>query len=68
MKAKEGRSEPEIKKIASILDEFKDVFSTNDDDLGTTNIMEHSINTGSSKPLKQPPRRVPLALADEENI
>jgi hypothetical protein len=39
MKAKEGRSEPEIKKIASILDEFKDVFSTNDDDLGTTNIL-----------------------------
>jgi hypothetical protein len=68
MKAKEGRSEPEIKKIASILDEFKDVFSTDDDDLGTTNIMEHSINTGSSKPLKQPPRRVPLALADEEKL
>jgi hypothetical protein len=32
MKAKEGRSEPEIKKIASILDELKDVFSTDDDD------------------------------------
>ena len=68
MKAKEGRSEPEIKKIASNLDEFKDVFSTDDDDLGTTNIMEHSINTGSSKPLKQSPRRVPLALADEETL
>ena len=66
MNAKEGRSEPEIKKIASILDEFKDVFSKDDDDLGTTNIMEHSIHTGSSKPLKQPPRRVPLALADED--
>jgi hypothetical protein len=39
MKAKEGRSEPEIKKIASIFDEFKDVFSTDDDDLGTTNII-----------------------------
>jgi hypothetical protein len=54
--------------LASIFDEFKDVFSTDDDDLGTTNIMEHSINTGSSKPLKQPPRRVPLALADEEKL
>ena len=30
MKANEGRSEPEIKKIASILDEFKDVFSKDD--------------------------------------
>jgi hypothetical protein len=29
--------------------------TTDDDDLGTTNIMEHSINTGSSKQLKQPP-------------
>lgn len=68
MKAKEGRTEPEIKKIASILDEFKDIFSKDDDDLGTTNIMEHSINTGSSKPLKQPPRRVPFALAQEERL
>lgn len=68
MKAKEGRTEPEIKKIASILDEFKDIFSKDDDDLGTTYIMEHSINTGSSKPLKQPHRRVPLALAEEERL
>jgi hypothetical protein len=30
--------------------------------------MEHSINTSSSKPLKQPPRLVPLALADEEKL
>jgi hypothetical protein len=39
-----------------------------DDDLGTTHLLEHTINTGSSKPLKQPPRRVPLAFANEEKL
>ena len=28
--------------------------------------MCHSIDTGDSKPIKQPPRRVPIALAGEE--
>lgn len=35
-------------------------------DLGQTDSMEHEIDTEDSKPVKQPPRKVPIALADEE--
>ena len=67
-KAREGRPEEERRKIASLLNRFEHVFSKDDDDLGTTNLLEHTINTGSSKPMKQPPRRVPLAFANEEKL
>jgi hypothetical protein len=60
VKVREGRPEEERRKIASLLNRFEHVFSKDDDDLGTTNLLEHTINTGSSKPLKQPPRRVSL--------
>jgi hypothetical protein len=35
-------------------------------DLGLTNLVEHHIETGHAKPLKQPPRRVPRAYAEDE--
>ncbi|CAC5398529.1 unnamed protein product [Mytilus coruscus] len=38
----------------------------NEDDIGLTHLIEHSIDTGTAKPIKQPPRRVPLAFADKE--
>ena len=68
VKAREGRPEEERRKIPSLLNRFEHVFSKDDDDLGTTNLLEHTINTGSSKPLKQPPRRVSLAFANEEKL
>ena len=65
-KIQTGRSETEIKEIASLFSDYGDVFSKNDEDLGVTNIMSHSIETGSARPIKQHPRRVPLAFADKE--
>lgn len=38
----------------------------NDYDLGLTHLVEHTIDTGDAKPVKQPPRRVPIAFAEEE--
>jgi hypothetical protein len=29
-------------------------------------LVEHTIDTGDAKPVKQPPRRVPIAFAEEE--
>jgi hypothetical protein len=29
-------------------------------------LVEHHIETGDAKPLKQPPRRVPMAYAEDE--
>ena len=45
---------------------FKDSFSRNEWDIGVTSLAEHSIKTGDADPIKQPPRRVPLAFADKE--
>ena len=45
---------------------FQDSFSKHEWDIGLTNLTEHPINTGDAKPVKQPPRRVPLAYAAEE--
>ena len=43
----------------------RNAFSCHEDDLGKTSLAEHVIDTGSSKPVRHPPRRVPLAFADE---
>jgi len=65
-KIKIGRSETEITQIAELFNDFGDVFSKSEDDIGLTNLVEHSIDTGDARPIKQPPRRVPLAFADKE--
>ena len=39
----------QVEQLNSLLEEFKDVFAENDDDLGHTNVAEHTIDTGSSK-------------------
>ncbi|CAC5421922.1 unnamed protein product [Mytilus coruscus] len=41
-------------------------FSAHETDLGLTHLTEHSIDTGDARPIKQAPRRVPLAFAEEE--
>ena len=38
-----------------------DVFSRNDDDIGRTHVLSHTIDTGSSRPVKQQLRRHPQA-------
>ena len=56
--------------IARIYIEKCKLFSKDDGDLGRTNIVEHTIDTGDSKPIKLPPYRIPLAkrLAAEKEI
>lgn len=49
-----------------MLCKFSDIFSRSDSDLGITDLVKHSIDTGNTKPIKQPPRRLPLAYAEEE--
>ncbi len=41
-------------------------FFKGESDLGCTHLLEHEINTGDAAPIKQPPRRVPIALTHEE--
>ncbi|GBL81093.1 Transposon Ty3-I Gag-Pol polyprotein, partial [Araneus ventricosus] len=48
------------------LQEFQNLFSTSDSDVGLCNMTQHRINTGNHPPIKQYPRRLPLAKKEEE--
>lgn len=52
-------SDAEREQFYALLTSFADVFPINKDDLGRTGLLQHSIDTGSAPPIKQPPRRVP---------
>ena len=53
-------------RVADLLSRFQDSFSKGEWDLGLARLTEHEIRTGDAAPIKQPPRRVPLAYADKE--
>lgn len=55
----------EYQKAANLVDEFSDVFAESSDDRGRTKLVTHRINTGDSKPIRQAPRRLPLAKQPE---
>ncbi|MEW8545559.1 MAG: reverse transcriptase domain-containing protein [Candidatus Thiodiazotropha sp.] len=61
-----GLDRQQKEKIAGLLTKFQDSFSRDEMDLGLTHLTEHSIPTGDAAPVKQPPRRVPLAHAGDE--
>lgn len=61
-----GKCQEDQDAIKSLLIEYADIFSRHDLDLGLTNLVEHTIDVGDAKPVKQPPRRVPLAFAGED--
>lgn len=57
-------SEDEADIFKDLLWNYRDVFSKDEWDLGRTQLTEHEIVTENHRPIKQAPRRVPLALAD----
>ena len=61
-----GKKPSEAKALARLLVKYKYTFSSDEWDLGLTNLTEHVIKTGDADPIKQTPRRVPLAYAGEE--
>ena len=61
-----NRTEEEKRKITELLVKHEQAFSKDEYDLGRTHLAEHVIDTGDAKPIRYPPRRVPLAFADEE--
>ena len=60
------RDQDEKDAVAKLLCKYQDVFSKDEYDLGLTHLTEHVIDTGDARPVKQPPRRVPLAYAGED--
>ena len=65
-KSTKGKSSHEKEVVAGLLVKYSKTFSSDEWDIGLTNLAEHPINTGDAYPIKQRPRRVPLAHADEE--
>ena len=51
--------------IAQLLQEYEDVFSKGDNDIGRTTMMYHSIHTTCPAPIRQQPRRPPMGMKDE---
>ena len=52
--------------LARLLSEFKDVFAQDEFDLGNFTAIEHTIETGDARPIKQGMRRTPVCFAGEE--
>ncbi|KAK8389762.1 hypothetical protein O3P69_009038 [Scylla paramamosain] len=57
--------EAQTEKVRHTLAQYADVFSRGDMYLGRTGLVKHSINTGSSSPIKSPPRRIAPARREE---
>jgi hypothetical protein len=51
--------------LKKLLLEFADIFSKDKMDLGQTDKVMHTIDTGEAKPIRQRPRRVPMHLQTE---
>ena len=61
----QGLTDGEKNSFLLLLQEYKDVFAVNKNDLGRTDRLRHSISTGNSHPIRQPLRRIPTARWEE---
>ena len=59
-------SDEESKKLSKLLRDYQDVFAKNEFDLGNFTAIEHGIDTGDAKPVKERMRRTPACFAGEE--
>jgi transposase InsO family protein len=58
-KADESIDDQQREELRKMLEKYADVFSKGEYDLGCTSIVEHNIDTGSNRPIKQAQRRHP---------
>ncbi|GBN32418.1 hypothetical protein AVEN_169512-1 [Araneus ventricosus] len=61
----EGLNEEQRTAVRELLQEFQNLFSTCDSDVGRCYMTQHRINIGNHPPIKQYPRRFPLAKKEE---
>ncbi len=52
-------------RLEKLLRKHAEVFATSDMDLGRIEVVQHDINTGDAKPIRQPPRRLPMSQQAE---
>lgn len=64
-KCEANLTKSEYQTVQSLLKKNSAIFADSKNDLGHTNIVQHTINTGNAMPVKQNPRRIPLAQRKE---
>ena len=64
-RSSEGLTPEECAEVRELLIAFGDVFSAGDRDIGRTSLAEHTISTGDCRPIKVPPRRLPIGKRQE---
>jgi len=53
-------------RLAELILKYEDIFAKSSDDLGCTDRVKHTINTGNANPIRQPSRRQPYGKRDIE--
>ena len=61
-------SREQAARVGQLLEEYADVFSRGDTDLGRTGLVKHRIHTGDAAPIKVPPRRIAPARRQEVEV
>ena len=56
-----------VKELKTLLHDHRDTFASSSADLGFCDIIQHDIDTGDARPIKQSPRRPPLAAKESED-
>ena len=52
--------------LAAAIYEYRDVFSSGPTDMGRTGLVKHTIDTGDQRPIRLPPRRLPITKQEVE--
>jgi len=58
-------SSDQYRQATALLTEFRDIFSTTPYDMGRTTLVEHTIETGNSRPIRQGLRRHPATHLED---
>jgi len=56
-----------VKELKTLLYDHRDTFALSSADLGFCDIIQHDIDTGDARPIKQSPRRPPLTAKESED-
>jgi hypothetical protein len=65
--ARPNLSRKEAQAMEELIADYQEVFETKSGDHGRTEKVYHRIDTGDARPIRQPPRRLPLAKQAEVN-
>ena len=58
-------SPDEAEQLRNLIREFSDVFALDDSELGCTDVLCHSVDTGNHLPIKQQPYRTPVVTFEK---